>query len=263
MHRKKTIYTGRVIEVEKTCSFKYKGKHTVRGANANPTPEAMQKINDRNAEKKLRRLLNTNFDQNAVHLVLTYCREKQTTDVEKVRGDFTKFIRRLRRKCKKAGSELKYIAVAEHGARSCHFHIVMDFGNLSLAEVTECWKEGRAHMTPLDASGDYSRLAAYLIKETRTTYNDAEKGIFKKRWVQSSNLKQPEIKIEKVKADSWRETPVAPQGYYVITDSVTSGVSELTGWPYQYYACMRLDNNPPAERRRLRKGKKKNGKSKA
>ena len=72
MYRKREIYCGKILEVEKYCSFNYKGKRTVRGPRMEKTSEAVAKVNERNAQKKLSRLINTNFTKNDYHLVLTY-----------------------------------------------------------------------------------------------------------------------------------------------------------------------------------------------
>ena len=61
MYKKKEIYCGEVLEVEKTCSFNYKGKNMTRGPRIEKTSEAMAKVNERRAQKKLSRLINTNF----------------------------------------------------------------------------------------------------------------------------------------------------------------------------------------------------------
>lgn len=199
------------------------------------TSAGMKALNERNAKKKLRRLLNLNFNNNATHTVLTYRAENRTTDSEQAKKDLAKFWRDIKRRCRKAGTELKYVAVAEHGKRSIHFHCVLECG-LSLAAVQECWPHGVIHSTPLYGH-DYAQLADYLLKETSKTFNDPNLAVHRKRWTASRNLKQPEPVVEIVKADSWREYPVAPKGFFVLTDSIESGVSEITGWPYQFYRC--------------------------
>lgn len=254
MYIKKIWNTGQVIEIEKTCSFKYKGKRTARGTKKEKSNEAMKALNERNAKKKLRRLLNLNFDNHATHTVLTYRAENRTTDSEKAKKDLAKFWRALKWKCKKAGKELKYVAVAEHGKRSIHFHCVLDCG-LPLAAVQECWPHGVIHSTPLYGN-DYAQLADYLVKETSKTFNDPQLSVHRKRWNASRNLKQPAPVIEIIKADSWRESPIAPKGFFVLSDSVESGISEITGWPYQYYRCYKI--NTKGEESTGRKAKNKN-----
>lgn len=240
MYIKKTYHTGKIIEVEKVCTFRYKGKRVKRGPVVQKTPEYMAKINERNAEKKLRRTINLNFDENAYHLVLTYDPLKRAANPAGARDDIAKFWRTLKARCKKAGTVLKYVCVSEYGQRSMHHHAVVDCG-LDLKVIQECWPHGRVHSTNLDDSGDYGRLASYLIKQTNKTYNDPERCVHKKRFCCSKNLIQPEAKIEIIKADSWREEPVAPKGYAVVKDSVVAGVSDISGWPFQYYSLIKLE----------------------
>lgn len=256
---KRTWITGSVIEVEKYFTFTYKNNKVTRMPKVNQTPEAMQKVNERNAVKKLRRLLNTNFGHNDKHLVLTYRPENRPVTPAAAKKDLEKFIRNLRKQYKKQGIELKYISVGEYGKNSAHFHMVVNKG-LTVDEIAEIWTHGRIHAHPLDNSGDYSQLAEYLIKQTRKTFNDPDRAIYKKRWNSSTNLKQPEAIVEVVKSESWKEIPVAPAGYYLITDSIYTDVSDLTGYPYQYYKCISLTGKATyeykAKRRRLHGEKK-------
>lgn len=251
---KRTWVTGSVIEVEKYFTFTYKNNKVTRMPKVNQTPEAMQKVNERNAVKKLRRLLNTNFGHNDMHLILTYEMSKRPDCKEDAKKDIEKFLRNLRKRYKKAGYELRYVSVAEYGKRSIHFHLVINKG-ISINELAETWPHGRIHVHPLDNSGDYSQLAEYLIKQTRKTFNDPDRAIYKKRWSSSTNLKQPEAIVEVVKSESWKEMPIAPAGYYLITDSIYTDVSDLTGYPYQYYKCIAIDNNAQ-ERMMKRYGKR-------
>ncbi len=255
---KRTWVTGSVIEVEKYFTFKYKNQKVNRMPKVNKTPETMQKVNERNAVKKLRRLLNTNFGHNDKHLVLTYRPENRPLTPAAAKKDLEKFTRNLRKQYKKQGIELKYISVGEYGKKSAHFHMVVNKG-LTVDEIAEIWPHGRIHAHPLDNSGDYSQLAEYLIKQTRKTYNDPERAIFRKRWNSSSNLVKPEAIVELVKSESWRELPVAPTGYFVITDSIYTDVSDITGYPYQYYKCLSLTGKTTYEnknKKKLLKGQK-------
>lgn len=252
MYLKRTWKCGKCIEIEKYQTFRYKSKHTVRGEIANPTSEAMAKVNERNAEKNLRRELNTNFGKGDLHCVLTYSPDKRATSPQEAKKDFQKFCRNTKLKCKRRGMEFKYIGVAEYGRRSMHFHVVIHSG-LTLQELGELWKHGRIHATELDGSGDYARLASYMLKQSNKTYRDSERRVFAKRYVCSKNLIKPECKVEKVKADSWRETPVAPKGYYVLQDTVVQDVSEITGYPFQYYRCLALSGSTPLKTKRLRR----------
>ena len=69
MYIKKSYYCGKVLEVEKIQTFRYKSKHTVRAPQTNPTPEAQAVVNERNSIKNLARLMAP---------VLDLCKRKQS-----------------------------------------------------------------------------------------------------------------------------------------------------------------------------------------
>ena len=234
---KRTYITGNVIEIEKVYSIRYKGKNTKRGPKVNPTPEAMKEVNERNCRKKLRRILNANFDENSYHATITYYASNRPEDAEQAKKDIAKFWRTLKRRC----ANVKYVAVAEHTKNgNIHFHAIIKADELSTAEIASCWGKGGVYFRNLEANGDYDALAWYLLKESRNTYHDEARRVFGKRWCESKNLVHVEPIVEVVKAESWTEAPKAVKGYYVLQDTVASGISNFTGWPYQHYRMLRL-----------------------
>ena len=249
MYLQKKYFAGLTLDVEKYHTTKFNSKKITRSANINRTPENMKKVNERNAAKNLRRKINANFTAGDYHLILTYRPEERALNPEDARNDLKRFLDRMRRHYKKLEKELKYIAVAEYGKVSMHFHMVVNGGVLP-EEINKIWGHGRVGLRVLDDSGDYIKLADYLIKQTRKTYNDPEKAVFKKRWCSSRNLKEPEVETNIVKADSWREYPKAPKGYMIIPDSIEYGVSEITGYPYQYYRMIKIPDKKQKEKKR-------------
>ena len=125
MYIKKTYITGKVIEVEKIYSRRYHPKNSTRSNRINPTSLEMQKMNERNARKKLRRLINANFELGDYSVTLTYDEFNQTKDPEIAKKDLQKFIRKLRDKMHKEGQELKYVSVTEYGKNTIHHHLVI------------------------------------------------------------------------------------------------------------------------------------------
>ena len=248
MYVKKTIISGAVLEVEKTYTIRYKGKHTVRGPKQGITPEAMAKVNERNARKNLARLLNCNFVEGDLYLTLTYKLENRAASAEDCKDDLAKFLRNVKLASKRRGLEFYYVAVSTFGDRSMHHHVVMRCG-LTMDELTKIWRLGWINFKPLDGSGDYTQLADYLIKHTNKTFNNAEKRVHAKRYIHSRNMKKPIVKTEVVDAESWREFVKAPKGYYLIQDSLFTDVSDMTGYPYQYYKCVRLAKFVPQQKR--------------
>ncbi|WP_373482879.1 hypothetical protein [Acetobacterium sp.] len=204
-----------------------------------PTSEQMQVINERNAETKLRRLINTNYGQGDLHIVLTYAKEKRLAP-EKAKIELEKFIRKIRAEYRKNNEELRYILVTEYKRKSIHHHLIANtIDHVTAKDFDRIWTNGRINFTPLDDKGQYSDLAAYLIKETRKTFREPGSPS-RKRWNASKNLKKPEIKKEIIKAKEWRKVPEPVKGYIIDTDSIREGFHDFTGWPYQVYSMIRV-----------------------
>lgn len=128
---------------------------------------------------------------------------------------------------------------------------VVGLPELPAAVLYDLWPHGRPHPTPLDGSGNYRRLAEYLVKETAAAFREGD-APYKKRWNQSKNLKEPTIRVEVVNARTWSREPRPRKGYALDKDSLRQGVHEITGYPYQYYTLVRLrpeKERPEQERR--------------
>ena len=163
---------GNTIEIERYFTSRYKKKGISRGDKVKPTKEEQEKVNTRQAERKLRILINANYGYGDYHLVLDYIRRKGEPDrtPEQMRQDIDVFLRECRKEYRKAGLEFKYIHVMEIGKKGArHHHLV---GNKIDTEILQrCWYKAyeghnRVKVFPLDDSGNYAELASYLIKYT-------------------------------------------------------------------------------------------------
>jgi hypothetical protein len=235
---KETCRAGRTIEITKRFTTRFNKKGITRGENMKPTSEQMQVINERNAETKLRRLINTNYGPGDLHIVLTYAKEKRLAP-EEAKIELEKFIRKLRTEYRKNNEELRYILVTEYKRKSIHHHLIANtIDYVTAKDFDRIWTNGRINCAPLDDTGQYSELAHYLIKETRKTFRETGSPS-KKRWNASKNLKKPEIKKEIIKAKEWRKVPEPVKGYFIETNSIREGFHDFTGWPYQAYRMIR------------------------
>lgn len=149
--------------------------------------EAQNNLNDKNARKRLIRLINTNFKNGDLWITLTYTDEYLPKDMEEALKNIKNYLRRVNYRRKKLGlDKAKYIYITEYvegkkGIR-CHHHLVMD-GELSMEEVEGLWKLGRRNnLRKLDMD-EYglTGVANYLAKDPKGN----------KRWCSSTNLKQP------------------------------------------------------------------------
>jgi len=220
-----TCRAGRTIEVRKYRSWRW-GVRGSREPWSAPTPEAQQRVNEAQAETKLRRLLNANFETGDYHLVLTY-RKGEAPTPEEAKERLAAAIRKMRGAYRDEGNPLKYISVTEYRKARIHHHLIVPKTDLKL--LTECWEWGRIHVNPLDESGQWGKLASYLVKETKSCGG--------KRWNESRNLTRPEIKKEVIHRN-WTRKPRPPAGYELDGEPV-EGIHEVTGAEYQYYICVK------------------------
>lgn len=159
-------------------------KPGARRKRCKPTSEIQEKLNQRNAEKKLTRLVHNNFTENDIALHLTYRNGEEPeneADALRVLGNF---IKRLKRRYKKAGKELKYISCTEYGKKTgrVHHHLIIN-GGYDRDEIEKLWGRGYANSKRLQFEEDgVTGLARYIAKDKH----------FFKRWNQSRNLDIPE-----------------------------------------------------------------------
>ena len=165
---------GNTIEIERYFTSRYKKKGISRGDKVKPTKEEQEKVNTRQAERKLRILINANYGYGDYHLVLDYIRRKGEPDrtPEQMRQDIDVFLRECRKEYRKAGLEFKYIHVMEIGKKGArHHHLIVN--KIDTEILQRCWYKAyeghnRVKVFPLDDSGNYAELASYLIKYTGT-----------------------------------------------------------------------------------------------
>ena len=186
--RKRVWRCGGYAEVELYPVFQPPGR---RRGRCRPTRECQARLNDRDAENRLRRLVLANFGEADLEVDLTYAGEES---IESALRDMTKFIRRLRKEYKKAGAELRYVYIWEQGKKSqkVHFHLILNAGVLSRDEVEALWGHGHANSRRLrlDETG-LAGLTEYLTKKSRR--KQRKQG--QRRWCCSKNLIRPEAEV--------------------------------------------------------------------
>lgn len=155
-----------------------------RRAKCRPTSEIQERLNQRNSEKRLTRLVHANFGPEDLALHLTYRRGEEPPDLPAAQRDLYNFLRRAKRRYKKLGLELKYISCTELGKRTgrVHHHVILS-GGLDRDEIERLWSKGYANSKRLQFGEDgVTGLAHYMAKDKH----------FYKRWNQSRNLTIPE-----------------------------------------------------------------------
>lgn len=161
-------------------------------------------LNDKNARRYFKQLINTNFTNDDFHLTCSYNQKNLPATIEEAEKVARNFIRRLSYLRNKKGlTPLKYIMVTEFrpvkkGNKEIriHHHIIIN-GGLDRNEIEDLWrlkrqkgeKKGKkigtinADRLQADEFG-FEALARYLTKEPNGN----------KRWTCSQNLEKPELK---------------------------------------------------------------------
>lgn len=250
LYREKKHLCGEYLEIDIFPVFEYQhGRRKKR----KPTSEIQKKLNQRNAERKLIRLLNTNFTKKDIRFDLTYNNEHYPNSPEDAQKEMQNFLRRVKRYRKRHGlPELKYVAVTEVGKKTArlHHHIVMN-GGIDINTLAEIWGRGYTTAKPLqfDEYGIVG-IATYLVKEP----------ILGKRWCASRNLEQPKTssrdgRIPKYKIKEFyasgndnREEIEKLYAGYSLAD-VKPYYNEINGG---YYLTVRMYKKPAPKRKHER-----------
>ena len=222
-----------------TVSYNSTGKRT-RGKKEKPTREAQRAVNLRKVKKALARILNANFGRRDFYITYTYRKESRPVNSEEMKKQIRKLLDRLRAIQKREGRELKYVWVAEVGKKgAAHIHMVVN--HIDIGRVRDAWEHGFLDVTPLDPSGQYRKLADYMIKYAEKT-EDAAGSTVGKRYNPSRNLKRPKPKTKIITGrKKIPEDIKVPKGWYLDQDSVQSGIHEFTGFRYLSYSLIRLE----------------------
>ena len=173
---------------------------------------AMEKINARNRERAMMRLIEANFTEAAVvstltyaypvedygmmnlaELAETYLKRGLPWDYVDAKREMRNMLERLKRRVVKAGgkpSDLKWNVVTEEGEkepvpglpRKLHHHCIFEGPGITPEVVEECWRAGRSQNARFDLENDgAARLARYFTKQKRGG----------RWWTHSRNLKKP------------------------------------------------------------------------
>ena len=158
------------------------------------SPEAIQRIHERNAVKKLERLLNANFGPGDMLAHLTMARTCSFQDMQK---EVRNYIQRVKRKAGKRGAALQYVYVIEttgEGKKERHhLHAVMaakkDGKNvITRDEMEAMWKNGLARVDRAQKmEKGLCGFANYITQKKET-----QRRLMARRWGASKGLVNPE-----------------------------------------------------------------------
>lgn len=190
MIREKNIISGGMYEAEFYPIYP-NGRRILTGgrkAKSRPSSKEQANLNDKNARKKIVRLVNANFGKGDIVVHGTYRDDEMPSSEAECRRHIQNYIRRIKRYRKKEHlPDMKYIYVIEAkvskktGLVRYHFHLITNAMDRDTAEAM--WPYGdwtNADRLQPNEKG-CEALAKYLVK-------NPEGG---KRWAQSKNLKKP------------------------------------------------------------------------
>jgi len=260
----KQTVSGDLLEVDRYYAAR-DGRRIPRNKNIGESSQYQNDLNNRNAQRKIVQLINTNFSrkQGDVFVTLTY--KEPPEDEATAKREFGKFTRKTRAyRRENELLELRYINITENQGQ-WHHHIIMN--GLPLDVITKLWGRGRVTVSILDNTYTFVDLAKYLIKPEKKAKKkpDKENGQeddnakeprrkFARRWSCSKNLKKPEVTKKIIKRVTKSE-PKAPKGYRLLPDWIIG--SDCQGNLFQYFKCVKLDvsdvkaiRKPNAKRRK-------------
>jgi hypothetical protein len=196
LYKVKRILSGDYLEIEGFPVWTWQREAT-RAKRIKPTEDAQRNQNEKDARKKITRLMNANFTPSDISITLSYAGE-QPGSLEQARRDVQNYLRRVKRWREAHGlPEIKYIYVIEYVGEDgrkqrAHHHIVMS--EMDRDEAEKIWQRGRANSKRLkpDEYG-LEALARYFIK------TKGHRAINEKAWAASRNLKKPKVTFSEKK----------------------------------------------------------------
>lgn len=215
-YRTKTIKSGMLLEAESypvwdTGQPGAKKLRAVKGE----TREAQEKINHRNTQKKISRLINANFNHKDMWITVGYRNREEPQTMKEAKKDVQNYLRRLSRYGQKQGYEkLKYLYVIEQSERGrFHAHIVMNFRDRDKAE--ELWTHGEYPQARRLKPNDYGLegLARYMGKEVKGQKSYGYSLGLYKSW-EAPNVRISDRKISRRRAEKLSTGRVDPKTFY-------------------------------------------------
>ena len=239
--RTRTIRAGDSIEVECYPLTRIGPAARAEYARRRVSRACQEALNRRNAEKKIRRLIDANFtgedwvvtltwdyggaelwSANRAELMRRWEMLGLPVDEDGARRQMNNWLRRVRTRMRQLGrdpAELKDIYVLEStherregnmaGYPHYHFHLVIHAPGLGREELEAIWDRGvvRADRLSLRDNGP-ARLAAYMTKGSRVERIEDD-GRKNRRWGRSKNLVDPDVTVSDRKVSRRRAMLVA------------------------------------------------------
>ena len=190
--RERVYVTGPRMEVQVYPVFQPPG---VRRRRARESSELQKRINERNSISMLTRIAYLNFTEKDLALHLTY--RENPGSIEEAERLLNNFIKKVRRRYRKLGVEMKFIKRTERGKTGGHIHHHLFItGGMDRDELEDLWPHGRCNSRRLQFEGDgIDGLAAYIAGSGKNGKNGKPLRDTYRRWSCSRNCLRPEPEI--------------------------------------------------------------------
>lgn len=241
MHWRDTWYFKNSIEWEYKYAGNYGAKGEKRAKRKKATPEQIKQQNQRNKENCVRRLIKANFKEYDYWVTLKFPAGTRMK-IEAVKKDIKDFLDKTRKAYKRKQEQFQFIYRIEIGKRgSPHIHILLNrITDVDLI-IKKNWKKGGVNFELAYEAGGFKKLADYLVKPQEAE-KDPDGKI--KSYSTSRNLIRPEPErkhyfrwtVEKLVKEGPKPTP----GFYIVPESLVSGVNRFTGMSYLHYTEERI-----------------------
>lgn len=205
--RTKTIKAGPMVYVECYPVWDTRRAHAARSeAKREAHRKAQERLNARNARKKLERLTNANFGAGDLILTMTYGHGQQPRDDRQAQRDMVNYISRVKYLRRKRGlPPIRYIYITEvtvsarYGVRY-HHHIIMSGDGITRDEAEACWAKKHGGICNAKLCQPTERhltgFARYLTADKRSRTQTADgrnpqERAMRRSWNPSKNLVDP------------------------------------------------------------------------
>ena len=201
-YRTRTTIAGPRLEAEVYPIFgRCTEAYLRRAKKTNITPEKQARLNHERSIRHLVQLVDANFDEQDVHVTLTY---RQAPTFERAQKDMRNFLLKVKRIREKRGlPALKYIYTIEGdeegNKQRIHIHLLMN-GDMDRAEIERIWAKGYANADRLQPNENgLEAIARYIVKQQKN----------RRRWCASRNLKQPKSRTSDSRCSNARVKRIA------------------------------------------------------
>lgn len=212
------------------------------------TREQMQKVNDWNKTKRCQLRLLEYFHPGDLFATLTYEVRNRPADMKEAKGHFQKMIAKIRRQYAKRGYELFWIRNIEQGTKGAwHIHLAINEIGDTASILKDAWPYGAIYLSEIRRNDkvydeDFSKLAAYLTKTSRTSYRKKDGELGKSRvkasgYSTSRNMPLPKPKVKRLVR--WKKEAKPEKGFYIA--KIHEGINPATGYKYRRYTMVKLD----------------------